>query len=838
MLARFCPFHLHESQAAARPRHVTRAAADGQLLDQPARPDGLGSIIPNFPAAVQAANLGAFDIIISTYTPAGRLQTRTWARSVAGQPLVTTYTYSLAGDLFTVDYSDATPDVTYGYDRQGRQTTVTQSGGTTLTRRLDDAGPLRSETFTGGPLDGLTVTNTYDPLQRRTHLTLLRSGSPLLQHTYTYANGRLHAVSDGPHTATYSYVANSPLVEQIQFTANGQTVMTTTRAYDKLNRLTAIASVPAAAAPVSFAYAYNAASQRTALTNADASRWTYEYDALGQVTSGKKYGSDGSPVAGQQFAYAFDDIGNRRSATRDGRTADYTANQLNQYTARTVPGFVNILGEATNTATVSVLTEAGVFPTTRHGDYWRAELAVSNSVPLWLALTNLAVLNQGTNADLIATNRGHLLVPQSPETFTYDADGNLTADSLWTNTWNAENRRTVIESRPSVPAAARVRVQWTHLPDGRWIERIVSTNDGTAYQPAFTNRYVWDGNVLLAVLNHTNGLELSFLRGLDLSGTPQGAGGVGGLLFVGHFASAIGYHAVACDGNGNVAALVDAADGTESARYEYGPFGEPLRITGPMGKVNPLRFSTQFADDWTGDLKYLYRDYRPDLGRWPSPDPIEERGGENVYGFGRNSAVTGVDVLGNSWYNPYSWIYDPEKFVSHPPLDLLDEKTRTVNVGKCQIVVLLGHAKKKRPWKWNMHQCSGGAAIMCWPNDNSIGLDGVHDLWPTDLEKPDDEFVLWGDDLAPNPENPYEAQFGRTILADAVFDAVRGNALKRAGELCRDGCCKQVQIRFIWVEGKKRIHNPTNKQTDYEGKTRIQDMGVNCNPWSYSYVDR
>jgi RHS repeat-associated protein len=162
-------------------------------------------------------------------------------------------------------------------------------------------------------------------------------------------------------------------------------------------------------------------------------------------------------------------------------------------------------------------------------------------------------------------------------------------------------------------------------------------------------------------------LELSFVRGLDLSGTPQGAGGVGGLLFVGHFASAIGYHAVACDGNGNVAALVDAADGTESARYEYGPFGEPLRVTGPMGKVNPLRFSTQYADDWTGDLKYLYRDYRPDLGRWPSRDPLMAdeafspdglglrpevlmgamaNESPNLYGFVRQSPMNSVDHLG------------------------------------------------------------------------------------------------------------------------------------------------------------------------------------------------
>lgn len=123
---------------------------------------------------------------------------------------------------------------------------------------------------------------------------------------------------------------------------------------------------------------------------------------------------------------------------------------------------------------------------------------------------------------------------------------------------------------------------------------------------------------------------------------------------------------------------------------------------------------------------------------------------------------------------------------------------------------------------------------------NSTGIDPGHDLWPNNLEKPSDEFVLWGDSLPADPDNPYEAQFGHTILADKVLEAVRVNALKRAGDLCRNGCCKQVRTRLIWVErgGKKLIHKPTIKQTDYEGKIRIQDMVVNCKTWSYSYVDR
>jgi YD repeat-containing protein len=33
-----------------------------------------------------------------------------------------------------------------------------------------------------------------------------------------------------------------------------------------------------------------------------------------------------------------------------------------------------------------------------------------------------------------------VFVPKTPETFTYDADGNLLSDGRWNYTWDAENR--------------------------------------------------------------------------------------------------------------------------------------------------------------------------------------------------------------------------------------------------------------------------------------------------------------------------------------------------------------------------------------------------------------
>src|SRR5213594_4562100 len=96
---------------------------------------------------------------------------------------------------------------------------------------------------------------------------------------------------------------------------------------------------------------YNDANQRTRVTLNDGSFWIYQYDSLGQVTSGKKFWADGGPVPGQQFEYGFDDIGNRTSTKVGGdetgaglRSASYTANNLNQYSSRDVPGAFDVLG--------------------------------------------------------------------------------------------------------------------------------------------------------------------------------------------------------------------------------------------------------------------------------------------------------------------------------------------------------------------------------------------------------------------------------------------------------------------------------------------------------------
>ena len=257
---------------------------------------------------------------------------------------------------------------------------------------------------------GLTVTNQYDRWGRRTNLAVLTAQNTVLYSVaYAYDNAdRLQTLSSGPYSASYSYLANSPLVHQITFRSNALTVMTTINQYDQLNRLTKTESWAGTNLVARAAYGYNLANQRVAQTNADGSYWLYQYDALGQLIRGQRFWPDGTPVLGQQFEYGFDDIGNRTVAVRGGdrwggnkRYQNYTANLLNQYTSRTVPGYFEVLGSAHSNATVSVWTDPtvavpalpgdppGYFRTSRQGEYFRAELGFDNlSAPVWAAVTN------------------------------------------------------------------------------------------------------------------------------------------------------------------------------------------------------------------------------------------------------------------------------------------------------------------------------------------------------------------------------------------------------------------------------------------------------------------
>ena len=473
------------------------------------------------------------------------------------------------------------------------------------------------------------------------------------------AASRLLTVSDGTNTAAYSYVANSPLVDHIAFAHSGTAEMTTRYTNDFVNRLTGISSA------LNFAYQYNLAGQRVSVTNGDGSHWTYGYDALGQVTNGVKRWGNGAVVAGQQFGYGFDTMGNRTKTLAGGdqyggslRQAGYTANALNQYSSRTVPGPVDVIGSVTNTGSVWVNQTV---PYRTNNYFWLALPVTNGPGPVYQTVTTLAALTNGNanNAWYGTTNIGHVFVPENPESYSYDLDGNLLSDGHWNYTWDAENRLIALTNNANIALAGQYALTFAYDYQGRRIQKVVYTNNGSAYVPEYADFFLYDGWNPVAILNSSFNILNSFMWGTDLSGSAQGAGGVGGLLAENLAGNGVQF--VAYDGNGNVAALVSAATGSVSAQYEYGPFGEVIRATGPMAKLNPFMFSTKFYDWETGLYYYGYRYYNPSTGRWPSRDPIGERGGLNLYGFVNESPIGFVHLLGLRGDPPFDPVWPPRK---------------------------------------------------------------------------------------------------------------------------------------------------------------------------------
>jgi len=141
---------------------------------------------------------------------------------------------------------------------------------------------------------------------------------------------------------------------------------------------------------------------------------------------------------------------------------------------------------------------------------------------------------------------------------------------------------------------------------------------------------------------------VTYTRGVDLSGSMQGAGGIGGLLARTDGNGSTFYHA---DGNGNVTALVNGS-GTVVAKYLYDSFGNTLGMWGSLAAGNTYRYSSKEVDLRSEAYYYGYRYYQPNLQRWVNRDPIGESGGINLYGYVGNNPSRYYDPYGlslSSW---------------------------------------------------------------------------------------------------------------------------------------------------------------------------------------------
>ena len=426
-----------------------------------------------------------------------------------------------------------------------------------------------------------------------------------------------------------------------------------------------------------YAYTYNNANERTEIEWADGSHWDFAYDPMGQVTSGKRKWSDGDFVRGQQFEYTFDDIGNRTQVKMGGnstggalRTMNYSRNLLNQITQRAFGAGVDVMGYAPSTSSVTLNGDAAY----RHSEFFQKLMVWDNSTESRFEEVDIQI-------DPGDDELRKIFLPQTPEEFTYDADGNLTQDGRWNYTWDAENRLVQMETRTGLATTlprrkiefvydyiGRRNIKRVYKPQafgggepegggqiqdfgsgGMTEEQMESPGEGggtpsTVWELESVIKFVWDGWNLVAELDGDDEVVRTYAWGLDQSGSEQGAGGVGGLVFQQDGDGGTIYR-VSMDGNGNVMTLRDGSGGRVAA-YEYGPFGETLTVRGSYSGANPMRFSTKYNDPESALYYYGYRYYNTGTGRWLNRDPAGEAGGIATYAFNRNDSSNYIDSLG------------------------------------------------------------------------------------------------------------------------------------------------------------------------------------------------
>jgi RHS repeat-associated protein len=447
------------------------------------------------------------------------------------------------------------------------------------------------------------VTFAYDQQGRRLSMD---DGSGRTTWTYDAAGRPMTETQGRSHrTLRFSYGAESERTG-LEVTS-GESSWATAYGYDNAGRLTSVLDDRVAAGPYVYGYTANASLVSEVLAPGGLMS-KKSYDNQGRITSVSATNSQLSTVS--SFAYTYDAAGQRSTETSLERTRAFTYDAQRQLT------------QSAATSGDSQLAVTDTFAYDGIGN--RLTSSVST-----LGITNTTSYTTNT------VNQYTGWVGASTDAPAYDLNGNTTSLRGKVLRYDEENRL--------VEASDLTRTV-TYIYDGlgRRVERI----DQPAGGVVTSNRYVYDG---WRSIEETDGAGVtlrSYTRGLDLSGSFEGAGGIGGLLGMslpnGASWTTGNYF---CDANGNVTDVI-AVSGNPLAHYTYSPFGERLTAAGAWKDENLFQFSSKDRDLFTGCYYYGYRWYDAVTGRWLSRDPLEEGGGMNVYEAVSNNLVNGIDTLG------------------------------------------------------------------------------------------------------------------------------------------------------------------------------------------------
>ena len=535
----------------------------------------------------------------------------------------TAYRYDAVGRVYRMDRSDSS-SVWFEYDDNGNMTVLTNPN--TIDHVLEyDLVNLKESYLT--PLSG-RYSFEYDRDRQLTQINF-PSGN---QITNIYDSTRISQVQMPEGNIDYTYLCEDKVetvtngVDAIAYSYDGKLVTSETLS-GTLNQ--------------SLDYVYNDDFNRTAFTYAgETTNYSYDDDSL-MTGSGiftiNRHTDNGLPESVSSTAFnlirAFNGYGEVDAETvwlnsisisdyglvrdNNGRITDKT---------ETVDGAISDYDYAYDAmGRLLSVTKDGVLVEEYQYD--------ANGTRIYEMNTLRGIAGRSFSY----SDEDHLLTAGAL-TYQYNLDGFLSSKTNGTHTtlYDYSSRGELL----SVIMPDGLLIEYLHDPLGR---RIAKKINGTTIE-----KYLWLGMTrLLAVFDGNNDLIMRFEYAdarIPLAMT------VGGVRYF-----------LTYDQVGSLRAVANA-DGLVVKRISYDSFGNIITDSAPSFQV-PFGFAGGLHDKDTNLVRFGYRDYDPDIGRWTAKDPIFFAGGDtDLYGYVLNDPINCIDPTGEilvSGLTLIGYVYGP-----------------------------------------------------------------------------------------------------------------------------------------------------------------------------------
>lgn len=527
----------------------------------------------------------------------------------------TNYQYNLDNTLKQVSYTNTavpTASVSYAYDPfYSRVASMSDGVGTTTyaynpvtTPPVFGAGKLASVT---GPIAGAVVSYGYDELGRVVNRAINGAANTSTFHYDTL--GRVDQVTNPLGVFNYGYVGATGRIDHVNY-PNGQVTNygyypnTSAPPGNGDQRLQQIQNLrPGGANLSTFGYTYDAVGQiqswSTKNDAAAALTSSFKYDAAGQLTEAL-VPSTASII--KSYVYRYDKAGNRTSEQIDSGVTAATANNVNQVTALSPTGPIRFAGTLNEPSTVTV---NGVAASVDAANNFSAD------VPLAPGTQNVTVMAKDTSNNTTTKNYQVVVSNGVSRSLHYDQAGNETDNGAGqTYASDALNRLVKITQSSGV-------TEFVYDGNGR---RVQEKLNGSVIK-----QWVWCDGIQPAEERDASGnVTKRFYSGLG-----EQIGGANYFYTTDHL--------------GSIREMTDST-GVVRARYSFDPYGRITKVSGDLEA--DFGFTGFYRHQASGLSLTMYRAYDPELGRWPSRDPLGESAGINLYAFVANDPINRVDPLG------------------------------------------------------------------------------------------------------------------------------------------------------------------------------------------------